>query len=230
MNWKDARDKYDWNVNLGAYIHAAEHPGYFNRTITADEVSNFETYFRSSIDKPSLRKIAGEVCYWKNSRNYLARNKLTRDLINHLEQVQNRTAFIDAIFALAKKPSLENFKNLQTACDQKSGFATPLTFLSFFLPEKFPMVDKHIAYWWNRNKFRFDNQSPPDFAQREDGWIKTSTKANIEQNWNAYLGWTCFCVDYADRLNKHTERQWRARDVEMAVWMSQKKTITLERL
>jgi len=44
-----------------------------------------------------------------------------------------------------------------------------------------------------------------------------------EGSWTACLAWVEFCRTHADRLSEVTGKKWRARDVEMAIWMAQRK-------
>ena len=85
------------------------------------------------------------------------------------------------------------------------------------------MVDKHIANWWVKNKAKYGYGTSPDFFQRNDGWIPPK-----RQNWEAYIDWKRFCNDYATRIAKNCGWNWRARDVEMAVWKASKDNISLE--
>jgi hypothetical protein len=89
------------------------------------------------------------------------------------------------------------------------------------------MVDKHIANWWDDNKAHYGYESSPIFSQRNDGWIQTYTASQTKQNWATYISWTEFCQDYARRITKNCKENWRARDVEMAVWEAQKHNLSL---
>jgi hypothetical protein len=92
------------------------------------------------------------------------------------------------------------------------------------------MVDKHIANWWFSNKVKYGHKDSPEFSQRYDGWIQTYTDSQCRQNWSAYLDWKTFCNDYAIRLKNNCNMNWRARDVEMAVWEAWKNNIIIETL
>lgn len=213
--WMASWGAYKWTVNLSKY--AAAYSGYFVDTISAKNVTCFESRFREAVDSRGPYQIAGEVCYWKNAGNHLSRDRITSALLDHLSDKPKWNAFCVAVRQVCASPSLDAFRRVQEVTGQSDGFATPLTFVSFYNPASFPMVDKHIACWWAANRDRFGLAEKPAFVQRKDGWIDVTSQAKAEQNWNAYMAWTGFCRDYAHRLG-----DWRARDVEMAVWMAQK--------
>jgi len=186
--------------------------------VGSHEVVALEDRFRQAVDTGGPFEAAGEVCYWKNYRSHQARDRLTERLLQFLAPPQRWASFRDAVRSAGFQPSCAAFQALRAACGQPNGFATPVTFLAFYAPEAFPMVDKHIAEWWAAHRERFGLQHSPPFAVRQaDGWIQAMTRPKTEQNWAAYLAWARFCRDYASRL-----RGWRARDVEMAVWTAQK--------
>ncbi len=188
----------------------------------------FENKFRAAIDGNGSFEIAGEVCFWKNYGNAQARNRVTQKLLTHLRDPVNWDRFVQAIKQVLSNLSYDNFVALRDACNQPRGFATPITFLAFYKPTEYPMVDKHIANWWAVNRAKYGYGDSPKFSQRNDGWIQTYTIPQNKQNWNAYIAWGKFCFDYATRIAKNCGWNWRARDVEMAVWEAYKNSISLE--
>lgn len=92
------------------------------------------------------------------------------------------------------------------------------------------MVDKIIAFWWKNNKDRFGHERAPLFRQRNDGWIQAVSEQDSITNWNAYLAWKDFCKNYSLKLTEASKISWRARDVEMAVWESQKRCFPLDQV
>jgi len=223
-NWIKAYQSYDWTVNLCNFKESTRYPGFFCHTINPTDIVSFENKFRLNVDCNGSYIIAGEVCFWKNYARNNNRDKIVVSILNHLKSTDNWIRFTHTLKKLACEPSYENFSNFRIACNQNNGFAVPITFLAFYNPVEFPMVDKHIANWWNANKATYGYEKSPDFSQREDGWIKP-----VEQNWNTYLVWKEFCNDYAKKIIQIC-KFWnvRARDIEMAVWMAYRNTIALE--
>lgn len=227
-NWDEVHKKYDWRVDLRFFSRIADYPGYFNRIIEPAHTAIFENKFRRAIDTHRNFEVAGEVCFWKNYKNFQARNQLTENLLTHLKTQDNWDNFVKAVKQISKNPSYNNFGILQNACGQKKGFAVPITFLAFYNPTEYPMVDKIIAYWWAENRASYGYGASPIFSQRDDGWIQTSTISQKKQNWDAYIHWQRFCNEYAIRIAKYCGFNWRARDVEMAIWGAHERNISLE--
>jgi hypothetical protein len=122
---------------------------------------------------------AAEVVYWKNGGNFKARDKITRDVLVWIDGPEIWLKFVDALKDLAINPTWESFKNLIAYCGQTSGFATPITFLSFYDPKRFPMVDQRIGKWWFR---RVPHKL--QFAWNTDRTVIAQSK----KSWEAYLG------------------------------------------
>jgi hypothetical protein len=225
--WIDAHKKYDWTVDLTKFNGSVEYPGHFNRVVTPADVVAFEDKFRAMIEGTGSFEVAGEVCFWKNYGSFQSRNRITQRLLLHLETPRNWAIFMRTLKRLSGAPSFNNFIAFRDACNQPRGFATPITFLAFYDPVEYSMVDKHIAYWWAKNKTEYGFEASPIFSQRSDGWIQTYTSSQDRQNWKAYITWTRFCRDYAELTSRKCRLNWRARDVEMAVWEAQKMGIHL---
>lgn len=227
--WLNAYTSYDWNVDLAKYDERQKYPGYFNTAITPRNTIDFENKFRESLQNDEYQ-VAGEVCFWKNYGIYQSRNRLTAKLLEHLSQPPNWIQFKKSLLDLHASPTHPNFETLRRAMNQPRGFATPLTFLSFYGPAMYPMVDKNIAYWWALNKSGHGFESSRVFSQRSDGWIQSLTPSQTSQNWEAYLDWARFCCDYSKRITGRVKMNYRARDIEMAVWMACKKKLPLNTL
>jgi hypothetical protein len=223
-SWKKSLSKYNWTVDLRNYPHRQIYNGYFNQVVNNKNTTAFEDKFRSSINSDTF-VVAGEVCYWKNYGSHTSRDKLTYNLLKLLAEKNSWIEFKHRLKELESMPTYHNIETFRIACGQPNGFATPDTFLSFFNPTLYPMVDKIIGKWWNRNKSNYWKSSESPFLQRSDGWLGLN-----EQNWNAYLEWASFCREYSNSLSSMPGEQWRARDVEMAVWEVEKGDLTLSKL
>ncbi|MCW3982536.1 MAG: hypothetical protein NWE96_00910 [Candidatus Bathyarchaeota archaeon] len=223
-SWSKSREKYDWTVDLSNYPLRDAYKDFFNQLITNKNTSEFEEKFRSSLNTNTFA-VTGEVCYWKNYGSHTSRDKLTNSLLKLLEDKNNWNEFKSRLIQLSSNPTYKNIEHFRIACGQPNGFATPVTFLSFYNPTLFPMVDKIIGKWWNRNKSNYWKTSASSFLQRSDGWLGLN-----EQNWNTYLEWTNFCRKYSSLLSLKSGMQWRARDVEIAVWEAEKRDFKLDRL
>lgn len=221
-SWITARGEYDWTVDLSHFRSGRNYPGHFDSQITPQNTVDFEDKFRGAIDHAGSYKVVAEVCFWKNYGIPQSRDRLTERLLRYLEVSDNWHKFVDAIRELSSAPSWSKFKTLQKACNQTSGFATPLAFLAFYSPAEYPMVDKHIAFWWAENKGKYEYGDLEIFSQRDDGWIQPAQKS-----WKAYMCWARFCREYTRLMMKNCSVNWRARDIEMAVWEAQKRGLSL---
>jgi len=137
--------------------------------------------------------------------------------LNRVKYQFNFQKFCLALNNLAKNSTLEQFQQFRLTCGQPNGFAIPITFLSFYDPEKYPMADAIIADWWRKNKSRFGYGNSPNFTPQ--GMISGRTE-NIKNNWSAYLKWTNFCRKYANIISIKSQKKWRARDIEMAIFFN----------
>ena len=218
--WVRAREAFDWKADLRQFRDREKYPGFFDDEITPKNLDGLERNFRDSLTTAEFR-YAGEVCFWKNfARNG---NTLARGLLARLAVPGHWEVFVDDLKRLASDPTFENLKAFRSACGEKLGLATPVTFLAFYQPDCFPMVDRLVAEWRRQNAKRLGYVEAEHFSQRTpDGWIQGN-----QQSWKAYLGWAKFCRRTAKRLAELTRQPWRARDVEMAVWTAQRKSLFL---
>jgi len=82
-SWTDSREKYSWSVDLSNFKNARHYPNYFNCIITPKTIVAFEDKFRVAINGAGSFEVAGEVCFWKNYGNALARDRITQALFTH---------------------------------------------------------------------------------------------------------------------------------------------------
>jgi len=142
QEWKAAREAFSWKVDLRNFKDASKYqPGYFNRVIGPENVTEFEEAFRAELIPGGRVERAAEVVHWKNGGNFRARDRITRDLMIWIDGRQNWVNFASALKNLAIAETWESFKDLIPWCGQTSGFATPITFLS--------MTPKN-SRWWTR--------------------------------------------------------------------------------
>jgi HEPN domain-containing protein len=224
QQWRRGLEEFDWKADLRDFRDHEEYPGFFDREITTSDLKRFEQEFQDSLDSGDFQR-SGEVCFWKNFGDPRASHKLTSRLLEHLKNQADWSSFRDALKLLAARPTFENFDAFRRACSEKNGFATPIAFLAFHMPDRYPMVDRHVADWWQRNAGRFEFPEPGTFSRRKDGWIY-----GVKRSWDAYLRWTDFCRQTAGRLADLSKQLWRPRDVEMAVLTAGKKSIALPEL
>lgn len=223
--WIDAYNSFNWVVDLTKYRDKNSYPVFFNSKIDLKNLNLLEKKFQNAINNPENnfdeRIVAGEILFWKlNSKRDV--NTKTSDFIRHLSYIRQDKAivwekFAESISSLSKEPTFENFNNFCNLCNMPSGYALPITFLSFYDPAEYPIADRRIAKWWHDNKDKFGYKESTNFLTTEDGGISGSFY-NREANWNTYLQWTDFCRKCAKKLTTLTNFDWTPRMVEIAVW------------
>lgn len=217
--WKAARDRFEWQIDLSKFKDAKKHPGFFNRVIESGQIVQFEDRFRASLTTTGRVESAAEVAYWKNGKNHKGRDRITRDLMQWINRPEHWMKFVEALRELAVAPSWKSFQNFIGSNGQVAAFAVPLTFLSFYDPVRFPMVDKRVGEWWTK---RFPHE--PQFT-----WDTKRTRITPSmKSFEAYLAWTDFCRRQAAELARLSGTPWRARDVEMAVWSDKEAQLPLD--
>jgi len=194
QQWESARAAYNWTADLQKFKDANKYPGFFDRTIAANSIEQFENGFRAELTPGGRLERAAEVVYWKNFGNYKARDRIARDLFLWINTPQRWLQFVDAIKILATTTSWDSFRNLIASCGHTSGFATPLTFLAFYNPEMFPMIDRKIGSWWAR---RF-----PGNIQFTWNTAKTVI-SQTRQSFAAYLEWSELCRSSLGAVHTH---------------------------
>ena len=229
--WAKAASEFIWNVNLSDFSGSKQYEGYFTEVITPKNLPDFEGRFRSAVNRPGAANfaVAGEVCFWKNYYSNDRRDSLTSRTLERFSDPVVWNKFAHSVKKLAGDFTVGNFFEMRRLSGFESGFAIPLTFLSFYDPDNYPMTDRHTGRWWNSNKKRFGYSGRPDFVFRS-GAVSGSVEDDAISNYNAYKGLTEFCRDYSSLLRDKTGIGWRAADVEKAIFNAQINGIVLSPL
>ncbi|UUX93295.1 AlbA family DNA-binding domain-containing protein [Methanoplanus endosymbiosus] len=226
-----AASEFTWNVNLSDFSGSHEYDGYFSGVIDSENLPEFEKKFRSAVKKPGIANfaVAGEVCFWKNYYSTERRERLTYRTLRRFSDPVVWNKFAHSLKKLAGDFTIGNFSDMRHLSGFDGGFAIPLTFLSFYDPDNYPMTDRHIGRWWNSNKRRFGYSGLPDFVFRS-GVVSGTGEDDAISNYNAYKGLTGFCRDYSSLLEEKTGSKWRAADVEKAIFNAQINGVVLSPL
>ena len=225
--WITALSKYSYPVTLSDYKRAGEFPGYFTRDIPGDRGSTmeFEAYFRAR-SAHSIEPYV-EVAFWKlcgRKKRFEAR---VNDLVDHLRR-EGVTAIElrRAVDLFLGRPTKANLSVLRALLDIKADvLALALTFPAFVDPVRFPMVDKNTAGWVKEHH--------SDFSLGR-AYTLTPFALNYSSlhynDFDNYLNWVHWCRETADLLTPRTDMEWRARDVEMAVFAAARQGLSLNPL
>lgn len=225
--WTRALNDYSYPVSLPDYKRSREFPDYFTRRIPGDRAStiDFEDYFRAGSEhsiKPWI-----EVAFWKlcgRKKRFEAR---VDSLADHLrDQGVTASELCCAVDLFAAKPIKTNLSVLRALLGIKAPvLALALTYPAFVCPDQFPMVDTNTARWVsenyeNHNRSRETQLTPFDIGR---GVVRDS-------HFDSYLNWVHWCRETAKTLTARTHMDWRARDVEMAVFTAAREGLSLNRL
>jgi len=220
--WAYALENYSYPFDLCKFDDARNYPGWFALSSNSGnraETMQFEDYFRQhALDaiEPWL-----EVVYWKISNQPLSRNKTTRAVAQHLlsGQVSPRLLW-DACNSFVEKPTRQNFESFRKMFVSDNAIAVAATFPAFLKPAFFPMIDRRVARWVARN-MEEHNAADPDGIQlmKPDTPVLENEKAVLTmKDYPFYERWIKWCYSTSLKLTQHTSQNWRARDVEMAIF------------
>ena len=215
QSWITALNRYRYPVTLCKFKGRGAFPGFFARDICGDRSSTieFEDYFRANSDEKVEPYF--EVVFRKLYTQPMVRQGTTNRIADHVseEGVEARELRC-AVDLFVEKPSKANLAVMRALLGLKTDvLATVLTLPAFVDPARYPMVDRRTAKWitsnWSTHNRKRTNRLGP-FRVKE-GVLR-------DNDFDNYLNWVAWCRETAELLTKSTNLQWRARDVEMAVF------------
>jgi len=87
------------------------------------------------------------------------------------------------------------------------------------------MIDNQVAKWVNSNRVNHSGNTKIRLTQ-----FKLNYTSLRENDFNSYLNWIKWCGETSEMLTRLTNDNWRARDVEMAVFTAQRNNVLLNPL
>ena len=220
VTWARALDAYRYRVDLTGFRAAHEHRGWFDLKIDPGDVPqtvDFETRFRAQAQ--DHLEAWGEVVFWKlySGGKGLAAKRTGALLGSGVVAADLWSSCADYI----ADPNLDSFRGLRTKLFKQPVVATAATFPAFVCPEKFPMVDTQITRWAREHgaAHGYAAIGGPDLK-----CVPSLRRRAVlrESHWAFVESWIAWCRFTAAILTQRTERRWRARDVEMAVFSAQR--------
>jgi hypothetical protein len=220
--WTESLLAYRYPVDLRKFEDAKMYPEWFNyHSSIGDRESTmqFEAHFRkhaSEALEPWL-----EVVYWKMySQPGTRRNKETRRRAAHfIDTGVAPQMLLDACNHYIESPTRQYFDSIRTllGLDSKS-IAVAATFPVFLRPDLYPMIDTRVAKWVGHcfgSHNAADTLGPqlirPHFVDSKQTVLLMNDFPFVEK-------WVSWCSHTAGKLSARTSIEWRARDVEMAVF------------
>jgi len=219
--WTVALDSYRYPVDLRDYSRAAELPYHFNEALLPgdrEQTIAFENRFRQ--EAHADRNVWLEVVFWKMYSQRGRREGKTATVRSAFERVistpQSVLELVTAFQATRQKAVL---KRLIAALGFTGrSIAIAATFPAVVDPENFPMADTRIAKWVNLLMDEH-NAADPDGPQLvKPRYPQNRATVLTLSDFAFYDSWIDWCRHMSRKLTRRTERQWRARDVEMAVF------------
>jgi hypothetical protein len=221
IDWHQALDCYRYPVDLRKFTGKGAFPDWFTRNLEKGDLSetiSFETSFRESA--ATYLEPWYEVVFWKMYSMGMARNSQTERTIKRI--IGSRTSASELWKRCDKylwDETMDSFTRFQDLLVEGGSIASAFTFPAFSCPSRFPMVDTRTARYVAAEASSLGFSTPPKIDEtlrrfrtgRSNVFLTLSDWPFIEE----WVGW---CRKMADQLSAHKKREWRARDVEMAVF------------
>ena len=223
-SWTRALDAYSYPVNLRDYERAHEFPGFLSMIIVGDRNSTitFENHYQETA--PTNIATFFEVVLWKLYSQKSRCQKGTTRIVDFVQEhrITPRQLW-EVVHQFVESQTRENLKRIRKLLGIKTDvLAIPLTLPALASPKTIPMIDNQVARWVNHNAAdhninRINKLTP----------FKMSYTSLRDNDFSNYLDWVAWCQEVAHILIKLTGEEWRARDVEMAVFTAQRKGTVL---
>ncbi len=226
-SWSRALNHYSYPVDLRTYNRGHEFPGFFNRCIAGDRNSTiaFENFYQAH----ARSNIAAyfEVVYWKLYALPHVRQRATDRIVDSVQQCRIKPSQLwDAIRQFVSMQTPDNLRKIRKLLGIKNNvIGVPLTLVALAEPSIFPMIDNQTAKWVNANMNKHNINRLHPLTQ-----FNLNYNVLKDNDFDNYRNWIDWCREVAQVLTARTEIEWRARDVEMAVFTAQRNKTTLNAL
>jgi hypothetical protein len=224
--WQEALETYCYPVDLTRYEKAKHFPCFFKKNITGDGRTTvaFEDYFRKLA--PTKIEVWYEVLFWKLYSRKGSWGKVTQVVEHTRNNLASSMDLWKAVQEFIRKPGKSGLQKLREPLGFKYGMAVPLTFVAFADPHSYPMIDRKVARWVNENLQKHSAGLNTKLTRFKSADWKNTYYIH-DSDFDAYLNWVAWCREVAPILSNASPYQWRARDVEMAVWVAYDKKLNL---
>lgn len=219
--WLQALKAYSYKVDLSLFAARSKYPTWFVDHIegTRDATKRFEDRFRSLSDRHL--EVWHEVVFWKMFSQKGRRNQKTLEVIKNIEA--SRVPAHDLYrhcCAYTLHPTKSQLQSLVELFWGKGHRAVAIVsvFPAFIAPDRFPMVDTRVAKWASAclaDHNASDRKGPQLVAPAYPSHGATVLTLS---DWPFIESWIHWCRHTARRLTSCTDLNWRARDVEMAIF------------
>jgi hypothetical protein len=226
QSWITALCRYRYPVNLSSYARAGEFPGFFTQDVRGkrDSTIQFEDYFRGRSEYHVEPYV--EVAFWKLCGKKKRFEWRVNDLVDHLrDQAVGASELHCAVDLFVAKPTRVNLSVIRALLGIKTPvLALAVTYPAFIDPARFPMVDRNTARWVSANYERHNQSRDTQLTPFDIGRGVVG-----DGHFDSYLNWVHWCRETAEILSG-PDMEWRARDVEMAVFTAAREGLDLNPL
>jgi len=220
-SWQMALTRYQYPVDLSKFADSAQFSQWFSFPLSIGNLAEtmaFEEHFRSHA-RSDLESWY-EVVFWKMFSQGGRANIQTRVFIAHATgQKIEATSLARLCEIFVREPNRETFKRLHAYLGySQSSMAVTATFPAFMDPKHFPMVDRRVAKWIHECGATH-NHTDRTGPQLLDPGVFSKNRTNLQmRDFDFYESWIHWCRHTAKKLTARTRTEWRARDIEMAIF------------
>jgi len=219
--WQRALGQYCYQVDLTRFEDREQFPGYFAEQIPGnrDTTKDVEDPFRERA--PRHLEVWYEVVFWKMFSQAGRRDKQTRAVIKRITASGLSAADLWwRCCEYVRDPSKGRLKAIARALlsEEARSIAIGATFPAFMAPERFPMVDTRVAKWATACAPCHNAADPTGPQLVLPAYPGNRTTVLTLSDWPFIESWLRWCRHTASKLRSQTDFEWRARDVEMAVF------------
>lgn len=214
--WERALCEYKYKVLFNRFGNLPDQPPDLYPG-NKEQTKDFEKRFRDRA--PYHLDAWAEVVFWKlYSRNPgIAEKQAQKILANKCVSAEDLWTSCEAY---TQNPTRDTFSTFRKKLFSTPVVATAATFPAFMSPETFPMLDKQVTTWacWHGELHQYSSINGPDLKCVPD--LASGTLR--ESHWPFIESWVAWCQFTAKILSQRSGCEWRARDVEMAVFTVQR--------
>jgi len=219
-SWTQSLETYRYPVDLRRYEDACSYPDWFKFDLSTgdrDNTAEFEKHFKvhaSDKIEPWL-----EVVYWKLYSQPARRDKVTQRIGGHLrENGITPQSLLETCNGYIKEPTRQRFHAILECLGLGPVIAVAATFPAFVQPTLFPMVDTRVAKWVSHCLQEHNAADPCGPQLTRPRYPANGKQVLTMSDFPFVQSWTRWCRYVAQKLTARTPFEWRARDVEMAVF------------
>lgn len=219
--WLEALNGYDYEADLSLFAAGNRYPKWFVDRVegTRDATKRFEDRFRSLCDRHL--EVWYEVVFWKMFSQKGRRNQKTLEVIKNIEgagfSARDLSSQCNAYIQDSTKTSLQSLVELFWRKGHRA-VAVACVFPAFIDPDRFPMVDTRVARWANACLVAHNPSVGKGPRLVAPAYPTNGATVLTLTDWPFIESWIHWCRYAARSLKSCTDFNWRARDIEMAIF------------